>query len=142
MAASTLSEPGSKYGPCERECECVDCAAVRKMAAAVCRICKVPIGYGIRFYSERTHPEGGPFLVHAVCYEEELERTEAQAEMTHDNGDHARGEMLGEDAHAGRKLQEREGAPEVEGPTRADLAEMRDRIRAGLDRGRGNGGSP
>ena len=110
MAASTLSEPGSQYGPCERDCGHVDCAAVRKMAGAICRICNVPIGYGIRFYSEgSTHPEGGDVLVHAVCLKEEVER---------------------------------EGAPEVEGPTRANLAEMRERIQAGLAHGRRNGGSP
>lgn len=77
MAASKLAEPGTEYGPCERVCAHSDCAAVRKMAEAICRICKVPIGYGIRFYGERTHPEGGTMYAHAVCLEGEVEREAA-----------------------------------------------------------------
>ena len=77
MAASKLAEPGTEYGPCKQPysspCGHSDCAAVRKMAEATCRICNVPIGYGLRFYGEQTHPEGGSMYVHAVCLEEEVE---------------------------------------------------------------------
>ena len=73
MAASILAEPGTEYGPCERACGHSDCAAVRKMAETICRVCKVPIGYGIWFYGERTHPEGGTMYAHAVCLEDEVE---------------------------------------------------------------------
>ena len=80
MAASKLAEPGTEYGPCKQPysspCGHSDCATVRKMAEAICRICNVPIGYGLRFYGERTHPEGGTMYVHAVCLEREVEEEE------------------------------------------------------------------
>lgn len=104
MAAGMLASPGTEYGPCENDCDHRDCTATRKMAATVCRICKVQIGYDRRFYSE-----GDPVqmvrrgLVHAVCLHEEIEGLEAQAEMASVDRDPARAEMLGEEAHAGRK---------------------------------------
>lgn len=68
MAAGRLPKPGTEYGPCEGECEHVDCKATRLMAAAVCHFCEETIGYDRRFYRD----EGGA-LVHAVCLEESIE---------------------------------------------------------------------
>lgn len=50
MAASILSAPGGKYGPCTEPCEHRDCGATREMAAALCGLCAEPIGYHTRFY--------------------------------------------------------------------------------------------
>lgn len=72
MAAAILSPPGSDYGPCERECGHRDCQATRELAAEVCRICKITIGYETRFYREQNHPEGGK-LVHGLCLENEID---------------------------------------------------------------------
>lgn len=104
MAAGMLSSPGTEYGPCENDCDHRDCAATRTMAATVCRICKVQIGYDRRFYSE-----GDPAkmvrrgLVHAVCLHEEIESLEARGEMAWDDGEPGRADMFSEEAHAGRK---------------------------------------
>ena len=64
MAAGLLSRPGTKHGPCRSRCKHVDCNCSRHDAAAVCRFCKKPIGYGTRFYREARG------LVHAVCLED------------------------------------------------------------------------
>lgn len=125
MAAGQLPSPGTEFGPCEKPlCGHEDCRVTRNMAALSCRVCSMAIGYDRRFYSEDPGPESqGTFrqvLVHAVCLErevlhEQVARLEAQAEMASEDRDPARAEMLGEEAHAGRKLiadQEGEGGCE------------------------------
>jgi hypothetical protein len=72
MAAGTLPKPGTHAGPCLGVCEHTDCAATRRDAESPCSICGKPIGYDRRFY----HDESG--LVHAVCVEEEFERSRAR----------------------------------------------------------------
>jgi len=67
MAAGTLPRPGSKFGPCANNCSHIDCAKTHEMAETKCRICGKPIGYETPFYNE-----GG--LVHASCYEDEIEK--------------------------------------------------------------------
>lgn len=77
MAAGTLPQPGTKYGPCFDPCQHLDCAETRRMAALRCRICKEPIGYDDDTYHSRFYQEGGygePIvLVHADCREREVE---------------------------------------------------------------------
>ncbi len=75
MAASQLPPPGSKFGPCETECQHRDCACTRDMAAQLCRFCGKQIGYEVAFYND---PCLGEHLVHAVCLEKYYEgRTHA-----------------------------------------------------------------
>ena len=66
MAASILANPGTKYGPCDAECEHTDCIQTRKMAQVICTYCGKEIGYGTCFYHEL---DG---LRHALCFEEAL----------------------------------------------------------------------
>lgn len=73
MAAGTLPQPGSKYGPCLADCSHVDCAETRSMAASPCRICGKPIGYETRFYDG--HERG---LTHAICLELQAEQQRRQ----------------------------------------------------------------
>lgn len=69
MAAISLPEPGSEYGPCDRDADCqhIDCVATRDAAAEACQICGKPIGYNTRYYS-------GP--KHARCLEDQIERAQ------------------------------------------------------------------
>jgi hypothetical protein len=69
MAAASLSEPGTEYGPCAEQCEHRDCAESRKMAATTCKRCGQSIGYRRAFYIEYGVPDG---LEHAVCLEMDL----------------------------------------------------------------------
>ena len=77
MAAITLPAPGTEHGPCpttrtrgvELTCGHTDCAASRRTAASVCRLCGAPIGYERRYYVD---PDGEASLfqfVHAACLE-------------------------------------------------------------------------
>ena len=66
MAAGVLPKPGSKYGPCEGDCQHIDCAETRRMAAQTCFFCSEAIGYDKRFYVDPDRREG---LVHAICLE-------------------------------------------------------------------------
>lgn len=66
MAALALPEPGTELGPCTGDCQHTDCAETREMAAAQCRICEQPIGYGKRMYVE----DGDQSYVHAACLEQ------------------------------------------------------------------------
>lgn len=80
MASSALPEPGTEYGPCLEACEHRDCAATRRDAAELCTICEKPIGYGRHHYSDgEQRADGSRPLVHAVCFEEKVERERAGA---------------------------------------------------------------
>ncbi len=63
MTSEILAAPGSRFGPCERECHHIDCAAMRRIADAVCRLCGKSIGYNARFIREN----GG--FAHSACAE-------------------------------------------------------------------------
>jgi hypothetical protein len=64
MAAITLPKPGTKYGPCRgSKCGHTDCAATRRMAAALCIECHKPIGYDARFFEDEP---GKP--MHYACW--------------------------------------------------------------------------
>jgi hypothetical protein len=65
MAATTLSKPGTKFGPCRGRCEHSDCTATRAQARQKCVYCGRRIGYDTRHYSE---PCGN--VSHALCAEE------------------------------------------------------------------------
>lgn len=73
MGWITIPKPGDDYGPCPDEaCKHRDCAANRRDAMWVCRLCGLPIGYDTKCYGDAGHPEwkedgGGRQLVHAVC---------------------------------------------------------------------------
>ena len=71
MAAGRLPQPGAELGPCEGDCDHVDCTQTMAMAAAVCSFCKRPIGFETRFYQR----EGGCLtdLDHADCAEDAAE---------------------------------------------------------------------
>ncbi len=68
MAAGILPKPGSEYGPCEGTCNHRDCAETRQTAAKVCEFCKMPIGYGVRFYDDVAG------ICHANCLEDYLDK--------------------------------------------------------------------
>ena len=76
MAAGVLPKIGTKYGPCEGECQHKDCALNRKMAEAPCKICGEPIGYDTRFYN--VGDSNGLDLTHALCEEERIEAKQAK----------------------------------------------------------------
>lgn len=76
MAYSILPAPGTKFGPCEGECEHIDCAGTRRMAAEVCHYCGEQIGYDTKFQNEGDAPPDD-VLVHFLCA---LENVEAQHE--------------------------------------------------------------
>lgn len=67
MAAGRLPAPGTPFGPCTDPCQHIDCAATRRDAASLCRICTREIGYETRFYAEYTSTRQ---LVHAACLED------------------------------------------------------------------------
>lgn len=84
MAAMRLPKPGTKLGPCKGGCNHRDCAETRRMAEAVCRICRKPIGYEVRLYGDpHRYVEGypGSGYVHAVCLEEEYEAERRAAQV-------------------------------------------------------------
>ena len=106
MAAGVLSDPGTKFGPCEHACHHSDCAETRRMAASECRICHHAIGYGRRFYHDYvvgTNPRTRLY-VHAACREDEVvaqQKAEREAHAAAQQSDvglasvfasHARGE--------------------------------------------------
>ena len=62
MATETIAEPGTKYGPCKKECKHIDCALMQKMAATSCTVCLEVIGYNEPFYEHADKT-----LVHALC---------------------------------------------------------------------------
>jgi hypothetical protein len=74
VAATSIPAPGTELGPCEGSCAHRDCEESRRMAAAVRRFCERPIGYGTRLYNEGAF--GSYDLVHALCLEESVERSE------------------------------------------------------------------
>jgi len=55
LAATTLPVPGTKYGPCKKQCGHTDCQATREMAETPCKLCGKPIDYNTRFYE---HEDG------------------------------------------------------------------------------------
>ena len=69
MASSYIPTPGTSVGPCEVSCAHRDCAQSRKMAATLCRICNLAIGYEKHYFQEKNWT----VLVHAVCAEEEVQ---------------------------------------------------------------------
>lgn len=75
MAFGIMSAPGEKFGPCVGPCKHVDCAATRKDAGKVCRICRDIIGYG-RPFNDDAEKGGEKALAHHVCLVEEAERSE------------------------------------------------------------------
>ncbi len=63
MSAIGLPKPGTEYGPCETECQHIDCAETRKQAATICDLCPEPIGYDRPFYQR----ESWTVLTHQLC---------------------------------------------------------------------------
>lgn len=69
-----LIAPGSTYGPCAEFCRHSQCAYLRSLASATCRICGKPIGYGTEFTGktiERDKRGVEKFLWHRACEEKE-----------------------------------------------------------------------
>lgn len=75
MAAGMLPRPGTEVGPCEGDCEHVDCAETVAMASGRCSYCAKPIGYQVRFYRRPDVPM--PACDHAACVEDAVERQRA-----------------------------------------------------------------
>jgi hypothetical protein len=69
MAAGRLPKPGTEFGPCVEDCKHLDCASTRSMSATICKYCKKPIGYAVRFYQANSWKE----LFHADCHEDKIE---------------------------------------------------------------------
>jgi hypothetical protein len=74
MASGILQKPGTKLGPCKGKCKHLDCAATRADAAAPCRFCQKPIGYGDNFFRARLSGALG----HGRCVEEAMDRNDAR----------------------------------------------------------------
>lgn len=72
MAATTLPQPGTEYGPCPEPCDHIDCKQTREIANSICTLCKKPIGYNTRFYVDPDIEEKS--YVHALCLEKKYER--------------------------------------------------------------------
>ena len=68
MAASLLSKPGSKLGPCAGECRHLDCFETRRTADSKCPICEEPIGYDRLYYLTDVREDGRVYS-HADCFE-------------------------------------------------------------------------
>lgn len=69
MAASTIANPGTAYGPCQPDCAHTDCAQLRTIATTSCPLCGHPIGYDRPFYNEADLG-----FVHALCLETQEEK--------------------------------------------------------------------
>lgn len=86
MAAGRLPEPGSEYGPCEHDCEHLDCAETMRQAASICWRCEKPIGFQRRYYRMQDGTEAGAvgesYLVHAGCEEAAIEAEHRQVDPT------------------------------------------------------------
>jgi hypothetical protein len=67
MGANVLSKPGSINGPCESQCNHVECKATREQAQSLCRFCGQPIGYETYFHRD---PGDAKRLTHADCLED------------------------------------------------------------------------
>jgi len=69
MSITTLSAPGSEYGPCLDPCGHIDCQEIRHIAQSKCRTCSLDIGYDreIMMLADGT-------IVHADCLEGVLEK--------------------------------------------------------------------
>lgn len=76
MAAGSQPRPGTPLGPCAGECAHKDCAAGRRLAAAICPHCKKPIGYDVPFY--HLGP-GKDDFGHAVCVEVAIEEERSKS---------------------------------------------------------------
>jgi len=72
MGWGIFAKPGSKYGPCKKDCHHRDCKSTKEDAAKICRICGKPIGFETKFYSDNKTPDG---LVHALCLWEEIDQS-------------------------------------------------------------------
>lgn len=76
MAYGVLSKPGTMYGPCEGECQHIDCAATRRQVTSPCVVCGNEIGYDTPFYNDPCRPlvldrvEKDPPMVHARCIDQ------------------------------------------------------------------------
>jgi hypothetical protein len=68
MAAGILPKPGSKAGPCRKNCQHIDCAETRERASSQCLYCRLPIGYDVRVYQH------GDYTVHARCHEDAADK--------------------------------------------------------------------
>lgn len=73
MAAGRLPRPGTEVGPCEGDCDHLDCVETMRMAAQPCPYCSKPIGFQTRFYQLGTADQR---LVHASCHEDAVEAGE------------------------------------------------------------------
>lgn len=73
MASGMIANPGTKLGPCRKQCEHRDCAENRALVAKLCRICGKPIGYMTSFFQE----DNWASVVHADCALDEVDRERA-----------------------------------------------------------------
>lgn len=71
MAAAIIPKPGTKFGPCKKACNHIDCKANRTTAESVCGFCSTPIGFETLYYVD----QGAP--CHARCLEESVEKLPA-----------------------------------------------------------------
>lgn len=70
MAAASLPAPGTELGPCESQCEHIDCAQTYLMAHTLCEYCGEVIGFNRPFYRINNEKYR---LAHAQCYESALD---------------------------------------------------------------------
>lgn len=65
--------PGTKFGPCEGDCEHKDCAQLRRDSEKTCRICGGVIGYESYIGFEPATEPGEPHsIVHFSCALQEV----------------------------------------------------------------------
>jgi hypothetical protein len=72
---TTIEAPGTGLGPCREPCTHYDCRDNRMLAASICPVCNLEIGYEVQIYIHWHHYCRLPF--HAACYHKVEHDTEA-----------------------------------------------------------------
>lgn len=72
MSGIMIPQPGSELGPCEYDCEHIDCQSSRQQVSNRCSLCTDQIGYDRRFTEDTVHG-----WVHTSCLVDQIETERA-----------------------------------------------------------------
>jgi hypothetical protein len=64
MEIAHLPKPGTMLGPCESDCDHINCRAAKERAKSRCHLCGEAIGYEVCFC---TDPVDAKRLIHISC---------------------------------------------------------------------------